>query len=142
MKQKVFYIVFILATVFLLIFINRKSNISQSVPVQKIVQQFSAEEQETLTRHQQSSLPSENKSAITIIKKAQPAKETVTLENKKINTNVSPKKTPTSSSSPAAAGAEGTSVVTEKPVSGVTKIGKRPPKERIEQLRDQGILVH
>jgi len=144
MKQKVFYVIFILATIFLLIFFNRnrKNDIGQSVSTQNNSQQFSAEQQEILTKQPQPVLSPESKPAVTFIKKTKSAEKTVSLENKIINSSIRPKKLPASSGSLAAAsGAKNTQAVLEKPESGVTKIGKRPPIQRIEELGEQGVIL-
>jgi len=142
MKQKVFYVIFVLATIFILIFINRKTNIGQSIPTQENIQQFSAKQQEILTKHSEPVLSSENKPAVAFIKKTNSVKKTAPVENKIITTNISPEKTPAfSGSSTAASGANTSQPVLEKPEVGVTKIGKRPPIHRVEELNSQGIIL-
>ncbi len=144
MKQKVFYVVFILATIFLLIFINinRKSDIGQSVSTQNNLQQFSTEQQEILTKQPRPVLPSESKPAVTFIKKTKSVEKIVPLENKIINASTRLQKTPAPAGSLAAASdAENSQAVLEKPKPGVTKIGKRPPVERVQELNSQGIIL-
>jgi len=142
MKQKVFYVVFVLVTILLLIFINRKTNVNQAVQAQKAVEQFSAEQRDVLVKHLQTSFPFESKSAITLINKTKPVQSPSFLENKNIATTVQSKKVSTSSASLAAgSGAKGSQAVLEKPEAGVTKIGKRPPVERVKELNSQGIIL-
>ena len=147
MKQKVIYIVFVLIAIFLLIFINKKDNIKPIAPEGKIPQEVSSEQQGMLTQRSQPILSSEGKPRITIIKKSKPAQEIIPPENKKTNTTVRPtahpKKTAASSGSATTSGAKSTQgEVSEKPVAGVTKVGKRPSPEQTSDLNEQGIIMY
>ncbi|MFA5008142.1 MAG: hypothetical protein WC546_02855 [Candidatus Omnitrophota bacterium] len=145
MKQKIFYIVFIFATIFLLIFINRKTNINQSISVQDNMQQPSLEEQGLLANHQQQRplLASSVKPSVTFIKKTKTVEKTILPENKKTNiSSMRPKNLAASSGGQAASsGAKGAQTASEKPESGITKIGKRPSIERVKELNAQGVVL-
>lgn len=141
MRQKFIYIAFVLATIFLLIFINRKSNINQHVPEEKASQEFSVEQQGLLTKRLQPSLSSPAKPRITIIKKAKPVEESL-LPESRTNTSVPPKKEPYASSSTSSSGNQNTQSAVEKPAAGVTKLGKRPSPQQTNELNEQGIIMY
>ncbi|MCK9573229.1 MAG: hypothetical protein M0R20_02355 [Candidatus Omnitrophica bacterium] len=145
MKQKIMYIVFVLATIALLIFINKKdNNTGQLVLEEKIPRELSGEQQGLSVQRSQPILSSEGKPGITIIKKSKPKEETVSLETKKINTaTIRPKKTSASSSSAVSSSAKSTEgTAAKKPVAGVTKVGKRPSAEQTSELNEQGIIMY
>ena len=147
MKQKIMYIVFIIITIFLLIFINKKDNINQPVLEGKIPQEFSIEQQGFLTQRSQPLLSSEGKPRITIIKKSKPRQEIIPSENEKtsaaVRPTVRPKKTAAQLSPAVTSSAKSTQgEASEKPVAGVTKVGKRPSPEQTNDLNEQGIIMY
>jgi hypothetical protein len=144
MKQKIMYIIFALATIALLIFINKKDdNTGQLVSKESIPQELSGEQQSLSAQNSQPILPSEGKPGITIIKKSKPKEEVVSSEIKKTNTTVRPKKASASSSLAVSSSTASTdSAAAKKPVAGVTKVGKRPSPEQTNELNEQGIIMY
>lgn len=142
MKLKVIYIIFVLITIFILIFINKKSDISQQAYEEKILQ-VSAEQQGLMPASSRPSLSSQGKPRITIIKKSKSGEANISSESKQINTSIRPKKTlPSADLSAVSSTKNAQGAVVEAPVAGVTKISKRPPPEETSELNEQGIVIY
>lgn len=142
MRQKIIYIAFILVTIFLLVFINRKPENTVKPAIEKNSQEFSVELGSISGRHTETILPLTGKPRVTIIKKAVPKKEESILPQNKEITLPSPKKEALSSSSTASSAKEDTQTASEKPVAGVTKIGKRPTNAQSNEMNAQGIVLY
>ncbi len=143
MRQKILYIVFIIATIFLLFFINRETNVNRQAPKATATKNLAAERQFIMPESTQPILTTQSKPRITIIKKNKPEEKAILPDNEQKNTDTSKKKTSATSSSSLSSVKKNTQeAAAEKPAAGVTKLGKRPVTQTTSELNEQGIIMY
>ncbi|MDD4954467.1 MAG: hypothetical protein PHP17_00290 [Candidatus Omnitrophica bacterium] len=143
MKQKYIYIAFVLATIFILILINRRNAVNDpAATMNKVAQEISFRPADTASARIGALLKEPGKPSITVIKRAKPKEESLLPETKKAITVPEKKEAPASGSYAASGEEANSSPAREKPAPGVTKIGKRPSQQTVNELNEQGIVLY